>query len=452
MVMRRKIYDKLVEWKNNYNGKYALLIDGARRVGKSYIAEVFAKNNYKSYLLLDFNTVPEEVKQLFVDYLDDLDKFFELISNYYGVDLYERETLFIFDEIQLFPRARTAIKYLVADGRYDYIETGSLMSIKENVESIMIPSEEMHLKMYPLDFEEFLWAIGDEKMMEYIKECYTEKKPLGQLLHRKAMNYFRQYMIIGGMPQAVEKYIETKNYKEVDVAKRAILELYRSDIMKHAKRYSLKVEKIFDEIPTQLKNHDRKFHITSLGKDAKMRDYDDAFMWLYDAMIINPCFNTTEPTVGLSMNSENSTIKCYMSDTGLLLSHTFSAKGLMSEEIYKKLLFDKLSFDGGTIAENMVAQMLVASDNKLYFYVNNSRDSAEDRMEVDFLIQKESVTSRHNIIPIEVKSSKKFSLTSLEKYEKKFRDNVTTPIVLYSGDYKKEGGKEYLPLYMAGLI
>ena len=450
--MRRKIYDKLVKWKANSNGKTALLIDGARRTGKSYIVEKFAKKNYKSYILLDFNRVPEEIKKLFDLYLDDLNSLFLYLSNYYNVKLYERDSLIIFDEVQLYPRARSAIKYLVADGRYDYIETGSLVSIKENVSDILIPSEEQHLKMYPMDFEEFLWAMGNDNLMNLIRKCFNEKKALGEVFHRKAMDYFRQYMIVGGMPQAVVEYVNSKDFNKVDQIKRNILDLYRDDIVKHAGKYSLKVRNIFDEIPSQLQKHEKKFKITSLDKNAKTRDYEDAFLWLDDAMIVNQAFNTTEPSLGLSLNLDSTFYKCYMADTGLLISHSFDENGIVSEEIYKKILFDKLEYNGGMILENVVAQMLVSSGHKLYFYSNSSRDNSDDRMEIDFLISKSLITNRHNISPIEVKSGKNYTLTSLNKFIKKYNNYLANPYVIHTGDYKEDNGIIYLPVYMTILL
>ena len=450
--MRRKIYDKLVKWKNDSNGKTALLTYGARRTGKSYIVEEFAKENYKSYILLDFNRVPEEIKKLFDLYLDDLDSLFLYLSNYYNVKLYERDSLIIFDEVQLYPRARSTIKYLVADGRYDYIETGSLVSTKENVSDILIPSEEQHLKMYPMDFEEFLWAMGNDNLMNLIRKCFNEKKALGEVFHRKAMDYFRQYMIVGGMPQAVEEYVNSKDFNKVDQIKRNILDLYRDDIVKHAGKYSLKVRNIFDEIPSQLQKHEKKFKITSLDKNAKTRDYEDAFLWLDDAMIVNQAFNTTEPSLGLSLNLDSTFYKCYMADTGLLISHSFDENGIVSEEIYKKILFDKLEYNGGMILENVVAQMLVSSGHKLYFYSNSSRDSSDDRMEIDFLISKSLITNRHNISPIEVKSGKNYTLTSLNKFIKKYNNYLANSYVIHTGDYRENGGITYLPVYMTILL
>lgn len=450
--MQRKIYDKLVKWKEDSNGKTALLIDGARRVGKSYIVEEFAKNNYKSYIMIDFNRTPLEIKNLFDLYLDDLDNLFLYLSNYYNVKLYERESLIIFDEVQLYPRARSTIKYLVADGRYDYIETGSLVSINENVKDILIPSEEQHLKMYPMDFEEFLWALDNHGLMELIGKSFKEKKPLGNIFHRKAMDYFRQYMIVGGMPQAVLEYVNTKDFNKVDQVKRNILDLYREDIVKHSGKYSLKVRSIFDEIPSQLQKHEKKFRITSLDKDAKTRDYEDAFMWLDDAMIVNQAFNTTEPSIGLSLNLDNSFYKCYMADTGLLISKAFDEKSIVEEEIYKKILFDKLEYNGGMILENIVAQMLVSNGHKLYFYSNSSRENSNDRMEIDFLISKPKITNKHNISPIEVKSGKNYTLVSLNKFRKKYANYLATPYIIHTSDYKEEDDIVYLPVYMTILL
>lgn len=450
--MKRKIYADMVKWKREENGRTALLLDGARRVGKSYIAEEFAKAEYKTHIMIDFNRVSKDVTDLFINYLEDLDTFFLYISNYFNVKLHERETLIILDEVQLFPRARAAIKYLVADGRYDYIETGSLMSIKKNVQDIVIPSEERHLGMYPLDFEEFLWALEHETLMELIRKCFKDTKPLGQALHRKTMDYFRQYLIVGGMPQAVEAYVANRDFARVDRVKRDILALYRSDIVKHAEGYEMKVAQIFDDIPAQLQKHDRKFRLSSLKKEARMRDYEDAMFWLSDAMIVNMCYNSSSPDIGLRLNMDRLTLKCYMADTGLLISHSFDENGIVSEEIYKKILFDKLETNLGMIMENMVAQMLVASGHTLYFYSNSSREDALSRMEIDFLIAKSKISNRHNISPIEVKSGKQYTLGSLKKFRTKYAQQLHTPYVLHTGDVKEEDGIVYLPLYMTGLL
>ena len=450
--MKRKIYDKLVEWKLNSNGETALLIDGARRVGKSYIAEEFAKENYKSYILIDFNKESKEVTDLFVNYLNDLDTLFMYLSGYYNTKLYPKESLIIFDEVQMFPKARAAIKYLVADRRFDYIETGSLMSIRKNVKDIVIPSEERHIRMYPMDFEEFLWAMDNDTMMPIIKDCFNRQKPMGQAMHRKAMDYFRQYMIVGGMPQAVTKYIESRDFEAVDRVKRDILTLYREDIMKHSEGNELEIEAIFDEIPAQLSKHEKKFRLSDIKTGARMRNYKQPFYWLDDAMIVNTCYNSTEPNIGLKLNMERKTLKCYMADTGLLLSHAFDENGIVSEEIYKKLLFDKLSVNSGMLMENIVAQMLVSAGHKLYFFSKSSRDNAEDRMEIDFLIAKSKITNKHNISPIEVKSGERYTLSSIRKFMKKYKEQMNIPYVLHTKDLKEEDGIVYLPLYMAMLL
>ena len=450
--MKRKIYNQLIEWKKDGAGKTALLIDGARRVGKSYVAEEFAKAEYKSYLLIDFNQVDDEVKNLFQHYLTDLDTLFMYLSSYYNVTLYEHESLIIFDEIQMFPRARAALKYLVLDGRYDYLETGSLMSIKKNVKDIVIPSEERHIKMYPMDFEEFLWALGNDNIMEIIRKHFNDRKEMGQIMHRKAMDYFRQYLIVGGMPQVVQEFVNSKDFKKVDRIKRDILTLYRADIIKHATGYEMKVESIFDEIPAQLQKHEKQFKLSSLKKEARFREYEDALFWLDDSMISNICYNTTEPSIGLKLNMDRMTLKCYMGDTGLLISHAFDENGLVNEEIYKKILFGKLEVNEGMIIENIVAQMLSASGHKLYFYSNSSRDDKDARMEIDFLISKNKISNRHNISPIEVKSSKNYTLTSLRKFMKRYSEQLNEAYVLHMNDLKIEDGIIYLPLYMTPLL
>ena len=450
--MKRKIYNKLLEWKQESNGEYALLIDGARRVGKSYIVRQFAEKEYRSCVILDFNLVSKSIKDLFENDLDNLDRFFMYLSNYTGKTLYTRDTLIVFDEVQQYPKARAAIKYLVKDGRYDYIETGSLISIKKNVEGIVIPSEEEHIKMFPMDFEEFLWAMGEEMLMPFIKDCFERKKPLGQLMHRRAMDYFRLYMIVGGMPQAVEKYVETRDFAKVDKLKRRILELYRSDISKYAKGYDTKVKSIFEEIPSQLQKHEKKFRLSALKEGARARDYETAFFWLDDAMIINSCYNTTEPNVGLNLNKDTNTMKCYMADTGLLISHAFDANEIVSEDLYRKILLDKLEMNSGMIVENIVAQMLRTAGHKLFFYSNASMTDKDSRMEIDFLIAKSKITTRHNISPIEVKSSARYTLTSLRKCIAKYGSCLSTAYVIHPADLKEEDNIVFLPLYMCPLL
>ena len=450
--MRRKITQKLLEWKKKSTGKTAILIEGARRVGKSYIVEQFAKENYRSYIMIDFNKVGNDVKNLFNHYLDNLDAFFMYLSAIYGVALYPRESLIIFDEVQLFPRARAAIKYLVADGRFHYLETGSLVSIRKNVEEIVIPSEERHIKMFPLDFEEFLWAMGEDPLLAVIKMSFDKHLPLGPALHRKAMTLFRQYIIVGGMPQAVQTYLDTKSFEETDMIKRDILTLYRQDIVKHAKGYERKVEAIFDEIPEQLSKHEKKFVLSSLGNGTKFRDYESSFLWLEDSMICNICYNSTEPSIGIKLNRDRTTMKMYMGDTGLLVSHAFDENGLVAEDVYKKLLLGKLEMNEGMIFENIVAQMFTASGHKLYFYSNPSREDKDCRMEIDFLLTKSKVTNRHNVFPIEVKSGKRYSTVSLEKFRKRYNQQLNTAYILHISDYMEKDGFVYLPVYMTWLL
>ena len=445
--MERKIYQRLKQWKEE-GGRTALLIDGARRVGKTHIALEFAKREYKTFLFIDFNRAGSAVKTLFNEGLEDLDTFFATLSALYNVRLHRRESLVVFDEVQLFPRARAAIKYLVEDGRFDYLETGSLMSIKRNVRDIVIPSEEEHVRMFPMDFEEFLWALGNETLMPFIQECFASKRALGQALHRKAMDIFRQYMIIGGMPQVVDDFTRHRDFAHADRVKRTILDLYRADIAKHAVGYGTRVRSIFEEIPSQLQRHEKKFRLSSLGKEARFRDYKDALFWLDDAMVINTCYNSTEPNVGLNLNSERTTLKCYMADTGLLLSHAFDEKAIVSQGIYPQLLFEKLEINRGMLVENIVAQMLAASNHKLYFYSNSSREDAASRMEIDFLIAGSTLSSRHNISPIEVKSGKNYTLSSLKKFIIKYSQMLRIPYVVHPKDMREEGGIVFLPYYM----
>lgn len=452
MCMRRKIYDQLLKWKKDSQGKSALLIDGARRVGKSYIAKEFGQREYKSVIIIDFNNVQKQVVELFENYLTDLDTFFMYLGLYYGVQLKQRESLIVFDEVQLYPRARAAIKYLVADGRYDFMETGSLVSINKNVKDIVIPSEEQRINMYPMDFEEFLWAMQENSLMALIKHCYDQRLPMGPDMHRKAMTLLRQYMIVGGMPQAVQEYVETGNFSRVDAVKRNILTLYRNDIQKYATTQEFKVVSIFDEIPAQLQKHEKKFKLADLQQNTRMRDYESAFFWLADSMVVNICYRATEPNIGLRLKRDSLAVKCYMGDTGLLISHAFDENAIVSEELYKKLMLSKLEINEGMLVENIVAQMLRASGHKLYFFSSYSKESAADRMEIDFLITKQTVTNRHNISPIEVKSGANYTHSSLTKFKKKYSKMLSTSYIIHSADLKLENDTCYLPLYMTPLL
>ena len=322
MLFKRKIYSKFLDWKNETKGQKALLVEGARRIGKSTVVEEFARNEYKSYILIDFAKAPEDVKDYFRLHLDDLDTFYMLLSVQYGVQLYPRESIIIFDEVQMFPKAREAIKYLVADGRYDFMETGSLISIKENVKDIVIPSEERHIRMYPLDFEEFCWALGEKPLIQYIRDCFDKKIPLERGIHEKAMLLFKQYLLVGGMPMSVVVFLEShKDFGKADLEKRDILELYRNDIMKIKAQYRSKVLAIFDQIPGLLSQHEKRVVFNRIAAGSTADQYEETFFWLSDSMVANECRRTNDPNVGLSLTESDTYIKCYMGDTGLLVSH-----------------------------------------------------------------------------------------------------------------------------------
>ncbi len=443
-MLKRKIYDKLLKWKNQSNGSTAILIDGARRVGKSYIVEEFGKNEYESYITIDFGNISQDVLDLFIYDTTNLDLFFAKLSAYYGKTLHKRNSLIIFDEVQQFPKARQLIKYLVADGRYDYIETGSLIRLKKNVQDIIIPSEEEHIEMFPMDFEEFLWAMNDEVTVPLIRSCFENKTPLGPALHRKIMNDFRQYILVGGMPQSVLAYLNEKSFEASDNAKRKIIKLYRDDISKFASGYENKVFALFDNIPAQLSKKEKKYNLSSINKNARSRTYEDSFIWLNEAMIVNTCFNTTDPNVGLALSADNTTQKCYMADTGLLVTLTFMDNSFTENELYKAILFDKLGINEGMIMENIVAQMLRTNGHKLYFYSRCDNTNRENHMEIDFLI-----SENKKIAPIEVKSNNYTSHSSLDKFKTKFSSKIGNSYILYSKDVMIKDGIIHLPFYMA---
>ena len=446
-MLKRKIYDELVAWKKRSNGATALMIDGARRVGKSFIAKEFAKSEYRSYILIDFGQAPKDVLDLFINDSADLDLFFAKLSAFYSTVLHKRESLIIFDEVQQYPRARQLIKYLVADGRFDYLETGSLIRLKKNVQDIIIPSEEDHVEMFPLDFEEFLWAMGDDATYPLIRHCFEARKPLGAALHRKIMNDFRQYILVGGMPQAVLAYMNGKDFEGADIAKRRILKLYRDDVAKFAEGYEDKVFAVFDNIPGQLSKKEKKYKLSSLGKQARYRTYEDSFVWLNEAMIVNTCFNATDPHIGLALSADNAMQKCYMADTGLLVTLTFQDKKYTDNELYRAILFDKLEINEGMLMENIVAQMLRLHRPRLYFYSRSDNLHRENDIEIDFLI-----AEGKKIAPVEVKSAGYRSHSSLDKFRKRFHSVIGNSYILYPKDIMIKDGIIHLPLYMAELL
>ena len=448
MILKRKIYDKLLDWKTKSKGKKAILIEGARRIGKSTVCEEFGKNEYKSYIIIDFAKETEEVKEYFASYLNDLDTLFMLLSTHYGIKLYQRDSLIIFDEVQMYPKARAAIKYLVADGRYDYLETGSLISIKENVKDIVIPSEERHLKMFPLDFEEFAWAFGEAQIIDYIRKCFVEKQPLERNMHNKAILLFKQYMLVGGMPRCVVSFLENhKDFDETDIEKRDILELYRSDIMKIDDRYRSKVLSIFDQIPGLLSKHEKRVVFKQIKEGSYAEQYEDTFFRLADSMIANECFLCNDPNIGLSINETRAYIKCYLGDTGLLVSHAFDENELLETEVYKQILAGKLSMNEGMLYENIIAQMLVANGHKLYFYTHYNEEKHRNDIEIDFLISNNSKL-KYKMFPIEVKSGKSYSIKSLKKFIEKYHSRIGEAYIIHTGNLNIKEDIVCIPPYM----
>jgi len=450
--MKRKIYDELLKWKNDSNGRTALLVDGARRVGKSYLAEEFARREYDAYLLIDFSKVKPKVKRYFNEYLDDLDVFFMYLFTEFHVNLPRNRSLIIFDEVQKFPRAREAIKHLVKDGRYHYLETGSLISINKNVKDIVIPSEERRIKMFPMDFEEFLWATGNDAAIDLITSRFVKREPVGRDMHDTLMNLFRQYLVVGGMPQAVEAFVATHDLGMVDAVKRDILNLYRADIHKCAGALRHKILSVFNAIPSELSRHEKTFVLADVATGARMRDYESAFEWLKEAMTVNVAYATTEPRVGFRLNADRSSLKCYLADTGLLVSMAFDENQLLSEDIHNRILSDRIELNEGMLVENVVAQMLLASGHMPYFYSKSDRNNAANRMEIDFLVDRPTLGQRHNVSPVEVKSGRNLTHSSMDKFVRKFRSCVSERFLLCDRDLRVVDGITYLPFYMAPLI
>ena len=450
--MKRKIYGKLLEWKKNYANKYALLIEGARRVGKSYIVEEFAKAEYERHVIIDFSKASPAVKRVFNDYLDDMDEFFLQLEMRTHVHLLPGKSLVVFDEVQRFPRAREAIKHLVADGRFHYIETGSLVSIKKNIEGIVIPSEEMRLQMHPMDFEEFLDATGREGMMPLIGRRFSELKPMGQVEHRLAMEAFRQYLVVGGMPQSVAAFANGHDLAGAEVAKRMILRLYEDDIGKFAGRLRDKVRQIWKSLPAALGRSSKLFNSGLVGETVRMRELLAPFNWLEESMTVNLARNVSDPNVGFAMNADDGSVKCYMADTGLLVSLAFDDSSLGADGVAWKILTGKVEINKGMLIENAVAQMLKASGRKLFFHYNADRLNADNRMEVDFLLSRGAVSSRRNVIAVEVKSGHDWTTVSLDRFGRKFKNYMARAVVIHPGDVAFSGKVAYLPLYMAGLL
>ena len=450
MVFRRKAYAKLLQWKELAAGTSAVLLEGARRIGKSTIVEEFAKNEYDDYMILDFARENRDVQNLFIDDMDDLDSFFRNLFLLKGRDLKGKNCVLIFDEVQLFPKARQAIKYLVADGRYDYIETGSLISIRKNIQNILIPSEEYRIKMYPMDFEEYLWALGDTVTFEAIKSAYERRKPLGDSVHRKIMKKFRTYMVIGGMPQAVSAFVEGKTFAQIDFIKRNILSLYEEDLAKYDRDNREKASVVFRTIPEQLENKNSHFKFSVIDKNARYQNYVDAVSFISESMMGNECINVTKPEVALELFADRSNFKLYMGDTGLLVTQIMKSRDETDEDLYKALIIDNLSINQGMVIENIVAQMLKVSGHELYFheYLYTPKDSVrEKKYEIDFMTVK-----KKKICPIEVKSSGYMSHKSFDYLTKKYQLKMQDRYIIYTKDLKYKDEIMYIPIYMTMLI
>lgn len=446
MIFKRKIYNKLLEWKELSEGKSAVLLEGARRIGKSTIVEEFAKREYDDYMILDFAKENKDIKNNFIENMDDLDTFFRNLFLLKGRRLKGEKCVLIFDEVQLFPIARQAIKYLVADGRYEYIETGSLISIRKNVQDILIPSEEYRIKMYPMDFEEYLWALGDEITYETIKSSFEMKKSLGDAIHRKIMKIFRTYMAVGGMPQAVEAYAEGKTFAQIDFIKRNILALYEEDLAKYDSDNREKASVIYKTIPEQLENKNSHFKFSLVDKNARFNHYVDAVSFIAESMIGNECINVTKPEVALELFSDRSNFKLYMGDTGLLVTQIMKNRDESDEDLYKALIIDDLGINQGMIVENMVAQMLRASGHELYFHeylFKPKENEREKKYEIDFITVK-----KKKICPIEVKSSNYKSHKSFDYLIQKYQLKMEDRYIIYTKDLKYEEGIMYIPVYM----
>lgn len=450
MVFKRKVYDKLLEWKELSAGTSAVLLEGARRIGKSTIVEEFAKREYDDYMILDFAKENKDIKNNFIENIDDMDTFFRNLFLLKGRSLKGKRCVLIFDEVQLFPLARQAIKYLVADGRYEYIETGSLISIRKNVKDILIPSEEYRIKMYPMDFEEYLWAIGDDVTYTAIKSAFEKRKSLGDAVHRKIMKVFRTYMAVGGMPQAVDAYVNGKTFAQIDFVKRNILQLYEEDLVKYDTDNREKASVIYKTIPEQLENKNSHFKFSLVDKNARYQNYVDAVSFIAESMIVNECINVTKPEVALELFSDRSNFKLYMGDTGLLVTRIMKNRDETDENLYKALIIDDLGINQGMILENVVAQMLKASGHELYFHeylYKPERNEKEKKYEIDFITVK-----KKKICPIEVKSSNYKSHKSFDYLLKKYQLKMEDRYIIYTKDLKYEDGITYIPVYMTPFI
>ena len=442
-MFQRKIYSKMLEWKEQSGGKTALLIEGARRIGKSTVVEGFAQKEYQSYILIDFSRASQETRQLFED-VSDLNYLFLQLQLQYKTDLHTRNSVIIFDEVQLCPKARQAIKALVEDGRYDFIETGSLISIKKNVQDILIPSEERKINMYPMDYEEFLWALGDDTTFSLLKKCFETNQPLGDALNRRQLRQFRLYMLVGGMPQAVAAYIETNSFRKVDEVKRDIISLYENDFAKIDPTGRLAM--LYDAIPAQLNKNASRYQSSAVLNGERPDKILELIAELKDSRTALVSYHANDPNTGLSNTKDLSKFKLFLSDTGLFVTLMFKDKDFVENEIYEKLLSDKLSVNLGYLYENIVAQCLTASGNELFYYtIMNER--SKHNYEIDFLL-----TIKNKVIPLEVKSSGYKTHKSLDVFTGKYSDRIARRYIVYTKDLCKEQDIFCVPVYMVPFL
>ena len=442
-MFKRKIYDKLLQWKHESNGSTALLIEGARRVGKSTVVQEFGKNEYDSFIFIDFSAAKQSVLELFNNFTD-LNYFFLQIQLQYKTDLIERKSLIIFDEVQLCPKARQAIKHLVRDHRYDYIETGSLISIRRNVKDIVIPSEERKLSMYPMDYEEFLWAVGDSATCRLLRQAFESGIKLGEKTNRELLQRFRLYMLVGGMPQAVDAYLKYNNFKKTDLVKRDIINLYMNDFAKIDPKG--RISALFENIPAQLNKNDSRYHVSSVLKNYRAEDILELVFEMQNSGIVLTSYHTNDPVIGMSATKDLTKFKLYICDTGLFATLMFKDKDFTDNVIYEKLLNDKLPVNLGYLYENAVAQMLTAEGNSLFYHTFQNKENKR-KFEIDFLISR-----KNKICPLEIKSSGYQTHTSLDAFIEKYHSRILSSYVIYTKDTKKENNIQYLPVYMVPFL
>lgn len=442
-MFKRKIYDRLLEWKKESQGRTALLVEGARRVGKSTVVETFGKNEYASYILIDISIASQTVKDLFYD-LSDLNYFFLQLQLQYRKDLEERNSLIIFDEVQLFPLARQAIKALVKDGRYDYIETGSLISIKKNVKDILIPSEERKISMYPMDYEEFLWAQGDNSTMKLLRSIYESRKPVGEKMNRKLLRDFRLYMLVGGMPQAVDEYLRSNNFRRVDLVKRDILNLYEDDFRKIDP--TGKISMLFGAIPAELNKNASRYQVSSVLTNERADSILELIAEMKDSKTVITAYHANDPNAGMANHKDLGRFKLFLADTGLFTTLIFKDKDFTENVVYEKLLNDKRSANLGYLYENVVAQMLTAKGNELFYYTFRN-EKTKHNYGIDFIL-----SGRNKICPIEVKSSGYKTHASLDKFSERYSGRILEKYLVYTKDLYKEKDILMLPVYMVPFL